>query len=161
MGAKIDIEILSEEFGEPYGDLTVMGKKLKGTTILPEEVPNLIDEIPVLAVAGALADGDMIIRNAKELRVKESDRISTVVENLKKMGARVEEFEDGMEIKGGKALKGAELESFGDHRIAMAFTIAGLFSEGETLINNVDCIDTSYPGFSIHLSSIQNGRSPR
>ena len=161
MGAKIEVTLLSEEFGEPYGHVKVTGTNLKGTEILPEEVPNLIDEIPVLAVAGALAKGRMIIRNAKELRVKESDRIATTVGNLKKMGASVEEFEDGMEITGGKQLKAAELESFGDHRIAMAFIIAGLSAEGETTVNNIDCIDTSYPGFCAHLSSIQNGRSPR
>lgn len=161
MGAKIEVTVLSEEFGEPYGDVKVTGVKLQATEILPEEVPNLIDEIPVLAVAGALSKGRMIIRNAKELRVKESDRISTTVENLQKMGVTVEEFEDGMEIKGCKQLKAADLESFGDHRIAMAFVVAGLFAEGETVVNNVDCIDTSYPGFSSHLSSIQNGRSPR
>ncbi|MGJ8678024.1 MAG: 3-phosphoshikimate 1-carboxyvinyltransferase [Akkermansiaceae bacterium] len=161
MGAKIEITVHSEDFGEPFGDVKVFGTKLQGTEILPEEVPNLIDEIPVLAVAGALSTGKMIIRNAKELRVKESDRISTVVQNLQKMGATVVEFEDGMEITGGKPLTAAEMDSFGDHRIAMAFTIAGLFAEGESTINNTDCIDTSYPGFSTHLSSIQNGRSPR
>jgi 3-phosphoshikimate 1-carboxyvinyltransferase len=110
-----------------------------------------------LAVAGALAHGKMIIRNAKELRVKESDRITTVVQNLKAMGADLEEFEDGMEITGGKSLNGAELESFGDHRIAMAFAIAGLFAAGETVINNTACIDTSYPGFAEHLEAVLAG----
>lgn len=161
MGAKIEVTLTSEEFGEPYGNVKVTGGPLTATEILPEEVPNLIDEIPVLAVAGALAKGKTIIRNAKELRVKESDRIATTVKNLMKMGVVVQEFEDGMEITGSRQLKAAELESFGDHRIAMAFIIAGLFAEGETTVNNIDCIDTSYPGFSAHLSSIQNGRSPR
>jgi 3-phosphoshikimate 1-carboxyvinyltransferase len=161
MGAQIKDVVLSEEHGEPYGNVEITGKPLRGTEIKPEEVPNLIDELPILAVAGALAQGRTIIRNAKELRVKESDRIATVCENLRAMGAEVEEFEDGMEIKGGKPLKGAELESFGDHRIAMAFTIAGLFAQGETVINDTDCVNTSYPGFGRHLSSIQNGRSPR
>jgi 3-phosphoshikimate 1-carboxyvinyltransferase len=149
--------ILADECGEPYGDIEVYGKALQGTKIKPEEVPNLIDEIPVLAVAGALAHGKMIIRNAKELRVKESDRITTVVQNLKAMGADLEEFEDGMEITGGKSLNGAELESFGDHRIAMAFAIAGLFAAGETVINNTACIDTSYPGFAEHLEAVLAG----
>lgn len=161
MGAQIKDVVLSEEHGEPYGNVEITGKPLRGTEIKREEIPNLIDEIPILAVAAALAQGKTIIRNAKELRVKESDRIATVCENLRAMGAEVEEFEDGMEITGGKPLKGAELESYGDHRIAMAFAMAGLFAQGETVINNTDCIDTSYPGFTSHLSSIQNGRSPR
>lgn len=158
MGADIKVVEHPEECGEPYGDVEVHGKALQGTEIKPEEVPNLIDEIPVLAVAGALAHGKMVIRNARELRVKESDRIATVVENLKAMGADVEEFEDGMEIAGGKPLNGAELESFGDHRIAMAFAIAGLFAAGETVINNTACIDTSYPGFAEHLGGILTGQ---
>jgi 3-phosphoshikimate 1-carboxyvinyltransferase len=161
MGAKIKDVVISEEHGEPYGNVEIMGQPLHGTEIKPEEIPNLIDEIPILAVAGALAQGRMIIRNAKELRVKESDRIATVAENLRSMGGELEEFEDGMEITGGRPLKGAELDSFGDHRIAMAFTIAGLFAQGETVIQNTACIDTSYPGFTTHLSSIQNGRSPK
>jgi 3-phosphoshikimate 1-carboxyvinyltransferase len=157
MGADINVVRHPDECGEPYGDVEVHGKELQGTEIKPEEVPNLIDEVPVLAVAGALAQGKMVIRNARELRVKESDRIATVVQNLKAMGADLEEFEDGMEISGGNSLKGAELESFGDHRIAMAFAIAGLFASGETLINNTDCIDTSYPGFADHLETILAG----
>ena len=154
MGADIQIDVLSDDQGEPYGNVRVTGGQLQGTTILPEEVPNLIDEIPVLAVAGALASGRMIIRNAKELRVKESDRITTVVNNLTSMGANVTEFEDGMEITGGQPLHAAEMESYGDHRIAMAFLIAGLFAKGETLMHNTDCINTSYPGFVDHLDSV-------
>jgi len=161
MGAKIKDVVHSDEHGEPYGNIEITGQSLHGTEITREEIPNLIDEIPILAVAGALAQGRMIIRNAKELRVKESDRIATVAENLRAMGAQLEEFEDGMEISGGKPLKGASLDSFGDHRIAMAFTMAGLFAQGETVIENTKCIDTSYPGFTRHLSSIQNERSPR
>ncbi|MGB1874517.1 MAG: 3-phosphoshikimate 1-carboxyvinyltransferase [Akkermansiaceae bacterium] len=159
MGADIQATAHSDQCGEPYGDVEVRGNSLEGTEIRPEEVPNLIDEIPVLAVAGALAKGRMSIRNAKELRVKESDRIATVAHNLKAMGADLEEYEDGMEIKGGGSLSGAELESFGDHRIAMAFAIAGLFADGETSISNTACIDTSYPGFAEHLELIQNGCS--
>lgn len=154
MGADIKIEVLSDDQGEPYGNVHVTGGPLVGTEIFREEVPNLIDEIPVLAVAGALASGRMIIRNAKELRVKESDRVSTVVNNLTAMGAEVEEFEDGMEITGGKPLHAAEMKSYGDHRIAMAFLIAGLFAKGETVMHNTDCINTSYPGFSDHLNSV-------
>ena len=126
MGAQIKDVVLSEECGEPYGNIEITGQALKGTEIKPEEVPNLIDEVPILAVAGALSQGKMVIRNAKELRVKESDRIATVAQNLSAMGADVEEFEDGMEITGGKPLHGTSLESYGDHRIAMAFAVAGL-----------------------------------
>lgn len=158
MGAQIKDVVISDEYGEPYGNIEVTGQPLHGTEIKIDEVPNLIDEIPVLAVAGALAQGRMIIRNARELRVKESDRIATVCDNLRAMGAEVEEFEDGMEITGGKPLRGAELDSFGDHRIAMAFAVAGLFAQGETVITNTACIDTSYPGFADHLNAIKNGR---
>jgi len=122
-------------------------------------VPNLIDEIPVIAVAAALAEGTTVIRNARELRVKETDRIATVVENLRRMGAEVQEFEDGMEITGGKPLHGAVLQSFGDHRIAMAFAIAGLFATGETVIENTDCVNTSYPGFEKHLAAIMKEKT--
>lgn len=157
MGADIEVVKHPDECGESCGDIEVNGRALQGTEIKPEEVPNLIDEIPVLAVAGALSQGKMVIRNARELRVKESDRIATVVQNLKAMGADLEEYEDGMEISGGKSLKGAELESFGDHRIAMAFSIAGLFASGDTVINDTDCIDTSYPGFADHLEAVLAG----
>jgi 3-phosphoshikimate 1-carboxyvinyltransferase len=129
MGAHM-IDIVHQSDGEPAGNIEIHGAPLSGTTILPEEVPNLIDEIPVIAVAAALASGRTTIRNARELRVKETDRITTVVNNLKAMGAEVEEFEDGMEITGGRPLHGATLDSHGDHRIAMAFAIAGLFASG-------------------------------
>lgn len=158
MGAQLKDVVISEEFGEPFGNVEVSGKALHGTEIRPDEVPNLIDEVPILAVAGALSQGRMIIRNAKELRVKESDRITTVCENLRSMGADVEEFEDGMEINGGKPLNGARLDSFGDHRIAMAFAIAGMFAQGDTVIENTDCINTSYPGFANRLATIREGK---
>ena len=153
MGAHM-IETVHHSAGEPIGHIEIHGAALTGTTILPEEVPNLIDEIPVIAVAAALASGRTIIRNARELRVKETDRITTVVNNLKAMGAEVVEFDDGMEIQGGHPLHGAAIDSFGDHRIAMAFAIAGLFAEGETVISNTACVNTSYPGFAHHLQAI-------
>jgi 3-phosphoshikimate 1-carboxyvinyltransferase len=158
MGAHM-IDIVRETGGEPIGNIEIQGAPLKGTTIYPSEVPNLIDEIPVIAVAAALAEGRTIIRNAKELRVKETDRITTVVNNLRAMGGVVEEFDDGMEIEGGHPLHGAEIDSFGDHRIAMAFAIAGLFAEGETVIRNTDCVNTSYPGFAHHLAAVLRERS--
>jgi 3-phosphoshikimate 1-carboxyvinyltransferase len=156
MGAKITVVVESSQDGEPMGDLEICGAPLTGTEIFPVEVPNLIDEIPVIAVAAALAKGKTIIRNAKELRVKETDRISTVVNNLRAMGGEIEEFEDGMEITGGHPLHGTTLQSYGDHRIAMAFAIAGLFASGETQIENTACVNTSYPGFSKHLEAVMH-----
>lgn len=153
MGANL-IETVYDHSGEPIGNVEVRGNSLTGTTILPAEIPNLIDEIPVLAVAAALASGRTSIRNARELRVKETDRIATVVHNLRAMGAHVEEFDDGMEIEGGKPLHGTTLDSFGDHRLAMAFAIAGLFASGETLITHTDCVNTSYPDFHHHLNAV-------
>lgn len=158
MGATIRVKPRTQK-GEPIGDLEVEGTTLSGTSLLKEEIPNLIDEIPVLAIAAALASGTTRIRNARELRVKETDRISTVVENLGKMGGNIKEFEDGMEIEGGQPLRGAKLDSFGDHRIAMSFAIAGLFAEGQTTVCHTDCINTSYPGFAHQLTSLLNGKS--
>ena len=160
MGASIQEVVTTNEDGEPSGNLEIRGRKLHGTEVRIEEIPNLIDEIPALAVAGALASGRTVIRNASELRVKETDRIATVVHNLRAMGAEVYEFDDGLEIEGGKPLHGAELDSFGDHRIAMAFAVAGLFTSGETVIRNTACVNTSYPGFACHLDAIRHGKSP-
>lgn len=154
MGADITITNRSHT-GEPYGDITVRAaQQLKATSVLPEEIPNLIDEIPVLAVAAAFAEGTTSIRNAAELRVKESDRIATTAGNLRSMGAQVEEFPDGMEITGGTTLQGATLPSYGDHRIAMGFLMAGLMAEGETTLLDCRNINTSYPGFEEHLRTL-------
>ena len=154
MGA--DITITNRvDAGEPYGDITVRAAAhLTATTVLKEEIPNLIDEIPVLAVAAAFAEGTTVIRNAAELRVKESDRIATTAGNLRAMGAQVEEFPDGMEITGGAPLHGTTLESYGDHRIAMGFLMAGLMAEGETTLLHCQNINTSYPGFEAHLREL-------
>ncbi len=151
MGA--DITISNEQLtGEPYGDITVRtAQKLQGTTVLKHEIPNLIDEIPILAVAAAFAEGDTVIRNAAELRVKESDRIATTVGNLRAMGATVQEFEDGLIVTGGTPLQGTVLDSYHDHRIAMGFLMAGLHADGETTLLNCANINTSYPGFEEHL----------
>lgn len=156
MGADITITEKNTLAGEPYGNLLVRGNRLKGTSITREEVPNLIDEIPILAVAGALAEGTTTLREARELRVKETDRVTTVVTNLRKMGGQVEEFEDGMTVTGGHPLHGGELDSYGDHRIAMSFLIAGLFAAGETIMKNTSCIATSYPGFDKHLEQVMS-----
>ena len=154
MGADISITNKTEG-GEPYGDITVRTpQQLVATEVLKAEIPNLIDEIPVLAVAAAFAQGTTRIRNAAELRVKESDRIATVVGNLRTMGAQVEEFPDGMEITGGTPLHGATMDCYGDHRIAMSFLMAGLNADGETTLLNCHSINTSYPGFEDHLHTL-------
>lgn len=137
--------------GEPRGNITVRGGDLNATVIGGAEIPNVIDELPILAVAGALARGKTLIRDASELRVKETDRIAAVAQNLRAMGVTVTEHPDGMEIEGGAKLQGATLPCWGDHRIAMAFLVAGLFAEGTTTIEGTECIATSYPGFEHHL----------
>ena len=147
MGAHVREIIEEVDEGEPHGAVELQGARLKATTIQGKEIPNVIDEIPILAIAGALAQGTTIIADAKELRVKETDRLAAIATNLKAMGVEVTEQEDGLEIIGGTPLRGARLQSFGDHRIAMAFAIAGLFAEGETIIEDVDCVATSYPNF--------------
>ena len=153
MGAHIDTTINQGSQNEPFGTLTVEGKGLTGTIIQGTEIPNVIDELPILAVAGALAQGTTIIKDAQELRVKETDRIKAIVTNLRAMGASVIEHDDGMEIHGGTPLHGTTLQSYGDHRIAMAFAIAGLFAEGTTTIEDIDCIATSYPNFEQTLKT--------
>ena len=159
MGADITITN-SVDACEPYGDITVRSAPhLRGTELLAAEIPNLIDEIPVLAVAAAFAEGCTTIRHAAELRVKESDRIATTASNLQAMGATVEEHEDGMTITGGAALHGAVLDSFGDHRIAMSFLIAGLRAEGQTTLLHCENINTSYPGFADHLHTLTHKAS--
>lgn len=132
---------------EPAADLLVRSSSLHGTTISGSIIPTLIDEIPMIAVLAAFAEGETIIKDAAELKVKETDRIATVTSGLRAMGADVEPTQDGMIIRGGKPLHGAAIDSFFDHRIAMAFSIAGLAADGETTILNSQCIDVSYPGF--------------
>jgi 3-phosphoshikimate 1-carboxyvinyltransferase len=147
MGAKIIIENVHEICGEPVADLIVKSSTLRGTKIGGDLIPRIIDEIPVLAVAATQAKGITEISDAQELRVKESDRIGNVVSELSKMGASIKEKEDGMVISGGKRLLGNSVNSFGDHRMAMALVIAGLIADGETTISDVECINTSFPHF--------------
>ncbi len=161
MGAQVREAIEDVDQVEPRGILEITGANLKGTVIQGKEVPGLIDELPILAVAGALARGTTIIRQAQELRVKETDRIAAIAHNLRSMGAQVVELNDGLEIHGRAPLHGARLSSFGDHRIAMAFAIAGMFAEGETVIQDVDCVATSYPGFEKMLSELANPKGFR
>ncbi|HBA86234.1 MAG TPA: 3-phosphoshikimate 1-carboxyvinyltransferase [Verrucomicrobia bacterium] len=149
MGAEVKIQRTSSSAdAEVFGDITVKGQLLKGTEIGGGEIPNLIDEIPIIAVVGALAEGRTVIRDAAELRVKESDRIAVMAANLRLFGVNVEEKPDGMEIVGPTDLKApSNVNSFGDHRIAMSMAILALQADQPVCINNVACVETSYPGF--------------
>jgi len=147
MGANIVIENVDEVCGELLADIIVKSSQLKATRIAGDLVPRIIDEIPILAVAATQAEGVTEISEAQELRIKESDRISNLVSQLSQMGASIKEKKEGMVISGRKKLVGSSVDSFGDHRMAMALAIAGLVAEGETTINDVSCIDISFPGF--------------
>ena len=156
MGAQVREAVDDVDQLEPRGIVEVTGFPLKGTVIQGKEVPRLIDELPILSVAGALANGRTVIRQAGELRVKETDRIAAIAHNLRTMGTQVAELDDGLEISGPAPLHGAQVASFGDHRIAMAFAIAGLFAEGETIVQDAECIRESYPGFETMLEEFTN-----
>ena len=154
MGLKIAVTQLEEVNGELVGSLQVEGAGLKGIKISGGDSAALIDEIPVLAAIAPLTTQGIEVRDAKELRVKESDRIAAVATNLRRMGAQVEELEDGLKIPGGQTLHGAEVESFHDHRIAMAFAIAALRAEGDTLIHGAEAAAISYPAFFQTLDAL-------
>ena len=158
MGAQVREAIEDVDQHEPSGVVEVTGVPLKATVMQGKEISQFIDELPILAVAGALANGQTIIRHAQELRVKETDRIAAIAHNLRTMGAQVTEMTDGLQIYGPALLHGARVASFGDHRIAMAFAIAGLFAEGETIVQDADCIRESYPGFETVLEEFSNPR---
>lgn len=146
MGA--DITLLNENpEGESTADLLIRTSSLKGTVIQGADIPTLIDEIPMIAVMAAFAQGITIIRDAQELKVKESDRIAVMVDNLKRMGADIEGTDDGMIIHGGRPLHGAAIDSHLDHRVAMSFAVAGTICEGEMEIQDAQCVDISYPEF--------------
>jgi 3-phosphoshikimate 1-carboxyvinyltransferase len=156
MGASIQMLSLKSSSGEIIGDLAVKGAALKGGVIEGDVIPLVIDELPMLAALGPYTEEGIEIRNASELRVKESDRIAVLVENLRKMGAKVEERPDGLKVEGRRAgkLHGAEIEPHGDHRIAMAFAVAGLGAEGETVIRDAECAGVSYPAFFADLERL-------
>lgn len=155
MGAQIDVLNERSESGEPVGDVTVRSSNLRGAEIGGAIIPRLIDEIPVLAVAAAFAHGDTLIRDAQELRAKETDRIATVAAGLDALGVAVEPTADGMGITGGREGRGARLESHGDHRLAMAWAIAGLAATGETMVGGADAVEVSYPAFWSAVSAIR------
>jgi 3-phosphoshikimate 1-carboxyvinyltransferase len=147
MGGRIDIRNQRAQCGEPVGDLTIRSSRLSGLPVEGEIIPRMIDELPVLSIAAAMANGETVIRGAGELRVKETDRIAAMTRELRQMGVQVEELPDGMKIMGGRPLTGAVCQSYRDHRVAMAMVIAGLAAEGKTVVQDTACIDTSFPGF--------------
>lgn len=154
MGATITVSNQRNEGSEPVADVTVSSSQLRGTTINGAIIPRLIDEIPVLAVAAAMASGQTVIADAAELKAKETDRIATVVTALRAMGARIEATADGMVIEGSGHLNGAAVASHGDHRLAMAWAVASLVARGEMHIADSSCVDVSYPDFWRDIHSI-------
>ena len=154
MGADIETVSQTIEGGESRADLLVRYSHLKGTVIEGDIIPTLIDEIPMIAIMAAFADGQTVIRDAAELKVKETNRIDTVTAGLKAMGAVITPTDDGMIIEGTGHLNGASIQSYLDHRIAMAFSVAGLASDGETQIVDSQCVDVSYPEFYATLNSV-------
>lgn len=155
MGADIEYQNVREQAGEKTADLLVhYTKDLHGTVIEGDLIPTLIDEIPVIAVLAATAEGETVIRDAQELRVKESDRLTIMVDSLGAMGCDIEGTPDGMVIRGGRPLKGTQIDSHLDHRIAMSFAVASLVAEGTTVIQNAECVNISYPEFYRDLASL-------
>jgi 3-phosphoshikimate 1-carboxyvinyltransferase len=158
LGANVLVENLTVRHNEPVGDIRARSAKLKsyekGLIAAGEAIPNLIDEIPILAVVASQVEGRLEVRDARELRVKESDRIRSLVNAIKSLGGEIEEFEDGFAIEGPQRLRGATIDSAGDHRIAMAFTIAGLVAEGTTEILDADCAAVSFPEFYELLAQV-------
>jgi 3-phosphoshikimate 1-carboxyvinyltransferase len=156
MGGSLRFVKTTESGGEPIADIAAKRSALKGLRIGGGMIPRAIDEIPVLALLATQAQGQTVISGAQELRVKESDRLSTLREELSKLGARISETPDGLIIDGPTPLKGAVVNSHGDHRLAMTLAIAALIAEGPTTIEDVDCVATSFPTFWTLLDSIRS-----
>lgn len=154
MGANITLDNPREQAGEPVADIRVRSGALRAVRIEGEVIPRAIDEIPIVSVAAAYAAGTTVIKDAAELRVKESDRIAAMATELRKMGATVKELPDGMEITGAESLAGAVCESHGDHRIAMSLAVAGLAARGETVVRDTEWVETSFPGFERMLKQV-------
>lgn len=154
MGANITLEDEKVVNGEPIANIRVKSSNLKSTVIGGAEIPTCIDELPILALAAALADGETIIKDAEELRVKETDRIQTVVTELTNLGVSIEATKDGMIIQGNSSLIGANVNSHGDHRMGMMLSIAALLAKGDTIIENTECIAVSFPNFKEQLNDL-------
>jgi 3-phosphoshikimate 1-carboxyvinyltransferase len=147
MGADVTWTVEREECGEPVGTITVRPGDLTAVRVGEEQVPAMIDELPLLACLGTIAFGETEIRGAAELRVKESDRITAVVENLRAIGADAEELKDGLIVRGRRGALGGHVRTHGDHRLAMAFGVLGVLSGGAITVDDPECVSVSYPGF--------------
>jgi 3-phosphoshikimate 1-carboxyvinyltransferase len=158
MGAAIEIRPRGDEAGEPVGDIRVTASSLRGLEIPAERVPSTIDEIPILAVAATQAEGETVISGASELRFKETDRLAATAAGLRALGASVRDFPDGLAVTGPTRLHGGDVDSHGDHRIAMAFAVAGLVATGPVRVAGWECVDTSFPGFAEVLARCQSAR---
>ncbi len=154
MGADIELLDRRDSGGEPVADLLVRSAHLRGVEVGGDLVPRAIDELPLVALAGALADGETVIRDAAELRVKESDRVATTAAVLRAFGVDVEERADGMAVRGGTVLRAARVGSAGDHRLAMLGAVAGLLAEGESMVSDAGAVAVSYPEFWSELSRL-------
>lgn len=152
--APVTIENQRLENGEPLGDLLVSATELRGTEVRGADIPRMIDEFPIFAVAATQAQGETRVRDAQELRVKESDRVATVAQELRKMGAQIEEHDDGFTIAGPTRLRGARVDAHNDHRLAMSLAVAGLLAQGETIIDGWECVADSFPNFQVLLQSV-------
>jgi 3-phosphoshikimate 1-carboxyvinyltransferase len=153
MGAGIQVHEMASFGEEPVGDLVVEHRALRGVDIAPALASALIDEIPALAVAACGAEGETVIRGAAELRVKESDRLAALANGLRALGADVEELPDGLVVRGPSSLRGGEVDSYGDHRIAMAFQVVGLVADGPVRVRRDGSVETSFPGFGRVLAA--------
>jgi 3-phosphoshikimate 1-carboxyvinyltransferase len=161
MGARIRRHDLRAEAGEPVADLGIRGGRLTGIRLRAAEIPALIDELPILAVAALFAEGETLIEGAAELRVKEVDRLAALEGELSRLGGEIRVEGDTLRIRGGRRLTGGTVESRGDHRMAMSLAVAALFAEGETTIRDVGCVDTSFPGFADALRSVTSAAALR
>jgi 3-phosphoshikimate 1-carboxyvinyltransferase len=147
MGADVEVDVEGESGGEPFGSIRVRHAALRATEIAGDVVATLLDEVPALAIAASQAEGTTTIRGARELRVKESDRVAAIASGLRALGVSVEELPDGLVIEGPASVTGGRIDSHGDHRIAMAFAVAGLVADGNVVVDGWSCVDTSFPGF--------------
>tara|TARA_Y100000996_G_scaffold125943_1_gene95207 strand:- start:374 stop:1066 length:693 start_codon:yes stop_codon:yes gene_type:complete len=154
MGASVKYLEKKEEVGELIGNINITQRRLDGVRISAKEIPDIIDELPIIAIIATQAKGITKVTGAKELRMKECDRIHAISKNLNNMGAKIKELDDGFIIKGPTVLKGAKIETFKDHRIAMAFSIAGLFADGAILLDHPECVKISYPDFFVQLNRV-------
>lgn len=150
MGCEVSLDVRAERGGEPIADVRVRGRPRRAVSVGADRVPSLIDELPLVALLGAVAPETTVVRGAAELRVKESDRIGTVVAQLRRMGVRIHEFDDGFAVEGG-TLRGADVDACGDHRVAMLLAVAGLVAEGPTTVHGAEAVAVSFPGFATML----------